>query len=247
MDLSITPDNVVYWQWGFIKLNATLLFSWLVMAILVGGAWLITRRLSAGLDVSGWQSLLEVIVLTIRDQISEISNQAAGRYIPFIGTLFLFISVSNFLSIVPSFQAPTGSLSATAALALCVFFAVPVYGVARHGLLGYLQKYYLQPTPIMLPFRVISELSRTLALAIRLFGNVMSGTLMIGILLSIIPLFLPVLLEAFELLIGQIQAYIFAILAMVFIASATRVRQEEEENEAKDDHLFKQKRRNTHG
>jgi F-type H+-transporting ATPase subunit a len=231
MDLTITPDNIIYWQWGPISLNATIVFTWVVMVILVGGSWLVTRNLSAELKISRWQSLLEIVVLTIRDQISDIAQQKAGRYLPFIGTLFLFISVSNFLSIVPGYQAPTGSLSATAALAICVFFAVPIYGMVERGVFGYF-KHYVQPSPILLPFHLISELSRTLALAIRLFGNVMSGTIIVGLLISIVPLFLPVVLEAFELLIGQIQAYIFAILAMVFIASAARTRQEEEQHAA---------------
>jgi F-type H+-transporting ATPase subunit a len=206
VDFSITPDNIVYWAWGPITLNATIVFSWLVMAILVAGSWLITRNLSAELEISHWQSLLEMLVLTIRDQIRQVADQEPARYLPFIGTLFLFISVSNLLSIVPGYQTPTGSLSTTLALAVCVFFAVPIYGIAQRGVLGYL-KHYVQPSPILLPFHIISEVSRTFALAVRLFGNVMSGGIIVGILVSIIPLFLPVVLEAFELLIGQIQAY----------------------------------------
>lgn len=228
MDLTITPDNIVYWQWGPINLNATIVFTWLMMIILVGGAWLVTRNLSTGVKISHWQSLLEVVVFAIRNEIRQVANQEASRYLPFIGTLFLFISVSNFLSIVPGYQAPTGSLSTTSALAICVFFAVPVYGIMERGLIGYLKR-YIQPSPILLPFHIISEFSRTLALAIRLFGNVMSGSLIAALLLSIAPLFVPVLFEGFGLLIGQIQAYIFAILAMVFIASAARTQQEEEQ------------------
>jgi F-type H+-transporting ATPase subunit a len=225
MDLTITPDNIIYWQRGSITLNATIVFSWLVMAILVLGSWLITRNLSTGLNISRWQSLLEVLVFAIRNQIREISDQEGDRYLPFVGTLFLFISVANFLTIVPRYQPPTGSLSAASALALCVFFAVPIYGIREQGLINYL-RHYVQPSPILLPFHIISELSRTLALAIRLFGNIMSGSLIGALLLSIIPLFLPVALNAFGLLIGQIQAYIFAVLAMVFIASAVRTHQE---------------------
>ncbi|MBN1218322.1 MAG: F0F1 ATP synthase subunit A [Anaerolineae bacterium] len=226
--MTITPDNIVYWQWGPINLNATIVFTWLMMIILVGGAWLVTRNLSTGVKISHWQSLLEVVVFAIRNEIRQVANQEASRYLPFIGTLFLFISVSNFLSIVPGYQAPTGSLSTTSALAICVFFAVPVYGIMERGLIGYLKR-YIQPSPILLPFHIISEFSRTLALAIRLFGNVMSGSLIAALLLSIAPLFVPVLFEGFGLLIGQIQAYIFAILAMVFIASAARTQQEEEQ------------------
>ena len=230
MDVNISPDSIVYWTWGPVTLNATILFTWLVMAILTLGSWLATRDLSVKREISRWQSLLEMLVLTIRDQIQGIAGQEPRRYLPFIGTLFLFISLSNLLSIVPGYEAPTGSLSTTLALAICVFFAVPIFGIAQRGLLGYL-KHYVQPSPILLPFHVISEVSRTFALAVRLFGNVMSGAIIVGILVSIIPLFLPVVLEAFELLIGQIQAYIFAILAMVYIASAARTQQEGQERE----------------
>jgi len=230
VDVNISPDSIVYWAWGPVTLNATILFTWLVMAILVLGSWLATRDLSVKREISRWQSLLEMLVLTIRDQIQGIAGQEPRRYLPFIGTLFLFISLSNLLSIVPGYEAPTGSLSTTLALAICVFFAVPIFGIAQRGLLGYL-KHYVQPSPILLPFHVISEVSRTFALAVRLFGNVMSGAIIVGILVSIIPLFLPVVLEAFELLIGQIQAYIFAILAMVYIASAARTQQDGQDRE----------------
>jgi F-type H+-transporting ATPase subunit a len=129
---------------------------------------------------------------------------------------------------VPGYHPPTGSLSTTAALALCVFVAVPLFGITRQGFRGYLSQ-YLQPTPIMLPFNIIGELSRTLALAIRLFGNIMSGTVIAAILLGIAPILFPVIMQMLGLLTGMVQAYIFAILAMVFIASAARVRHETEE------------------
>jgi F-type H+-transporting ATPase subunit a len=122
---------------------------------------------------------------------------------------------------VPWYQPPTGSLSTTAALAICVFFAVPAFGIARSGPGAYFKR-YLQPSFLMLPFHVMGELSRTLALAVRLFGNIMSGTIIIAILLSIVPLFVPIVMQALGLLIGQIQAYIFAVLAAVYIASAAR-------------------------
>jgi F-type H+-transporting ATPase subunit a len=146
--------------------------------------------------------------------------------LPFIGTLFLFISLSNLLGVVPFFESPTSSLSTTAALALCVFVAVPVFGIAQEGLRNYL-KHYIEPTPIMAPFHIISEISRTFALAVRLFGNVMSGSLIAAILLMIVPLFVPVALKLLELLIGQIQAYIFAVLAMVYITSAISAHEDE--------------------
>ena len=223
----ISPDSLVIWQWGFVTINATLLFTWLVMALLVVFSWLVTRKLSTGTKMSRGQNLLEVLVNGMRNQIREISRQQPDRYLPFVGTLFLFIAISNLLIIIPGYQAPTGSLSTAAALAACVLFAVPFYGITQSGLLSYL-KHYVKPTPFMLPFHVIGEISRTLALAVRLFGNVMSGSMIVAVLLAITPLVIPIAMQALGLLTGLIQAYIFAILAMVYIASGTRTFEERE-------------------
>jgi F-type H+-transporting ATPase subunit a len=217
--VELSPDATIYWQWGPVVLNATLVYTWVVMGVLVGGSWLATRNLSTEPEMSRWQNALETIVSYIRDQIRDIAQGDPSPYLPFVGTLFLFISLSNLMGVVPFIEPPTSSLSTTAALALCVFVAVPLYGISQEGLAAYL-KHYIEPTPLMAPFHIISELSRTLALAVRLFGNVMSGGLIVAILLSIVPLFLPIVLNVLELLIGQIQAYIFAVLAMVYIASA---------------------------
>jgi len=232
--MEISPDAIVLWKSGLFKLNATILFTWLIMAILVVGSWLVTRKITSALTMSKGQNMLEVIVGGVMDQIQEVSQQDPRPYLPFIGSLFLFIITSNVLAIVPGFHPPTGSLSTTAALALCVFLAVPIFGIRKQGWRGYLRQ-YVQPTPIMLPFNIIGELSRTLALAVRLFGNIMSGTLIAAILLAIAPLFFPILLQALGLLTGVIQAYIFSILAMVYIASATRAHSGREENSSKQE------------
>lgn len=222
----ITPDQVVYWQYGGIRLNATLVFTWVVMLLLLLLSLWVTRRLSRRTPLSRWQNLLEITVQTMRSQIRDISQSAgADRFLPFVGTLFLFIAVSNLLAVIPGFTPPTASLSTSAALALCVFVAVPLYGIISRGVGGYL-KQYIRPTVFMLPFHVMGELSRTLALAVRLFGNVMSGTKIVAILLAVAPFFFPVLMNALGLLTGMIQAYIFAVLAMVYIASSTRVQEE---------------------
>ena len=226
--MDITPDTIIIWKWGNVSLNATIVFTWLIMAILLLISWLATRNLSTGPRLSRWQNLLETIIGYMRRQIGEITLQNPDRYVPFLGTLFLFISLSNLLAIVPGYHPPTGSLSTTMALAVCVFFAVPIYGVMKRGIIGYL-KQYIQPSVFMLPFHIIGELSRTLALAVRLFGNVMSGTMIGVIFLSIAPLFLPIIMQALGILIGQIQAYIFAILAAVYLASATRVQEKEKD------------------
>jgi len=220
--MHITPDHIVLWQWGPLHLNATILFTWIVMLLLTLISWLVTRRLAApGQPRSRWQSGVAVIVELARDQIRQICPEASDTYLPFVGTLFLFIAVSNLLEIFPGWHAPTGSLSTTAALAISVGIAVPVFGILRHGLIGYF-RHYLKPTWIMLPFHLLSETSRNLALAVRLFGNIMSGSMIVAILLAIAPLFVPVLMQALGLLIGLIQAYIFAILAMVYIAAAVQ-------------------------
>jgi F-type H+-transporting ATPase subunit a len=219
--MDISPDQWVIYEWRGLTLNATIAFTWVVMALLTLGSWVITARLSHGEKVSRWQVALEVIVGTIRDQIDQIGAKNPDRYLPFIGTLFLFIATANLLVIVPGYAPPTGSLSTTAALALCVLVAVPLFAILQRGVGGYLRT-YIQPNILMLPFNVISELSRTLALAIRLYGNVMSGTIIAGILISVAPFFFPVLMQVLGLLTGMIQAYIFAILAMVYIASAAR-------------------------
>ena len=221
--MRITPDELVIVEWGALQLNATILFTWVVMVLLVGIARLVTARLSDAETPSRWQNLLEVLVTGMRDQIRDVSQQEPGRYLPFIGTLFLFIAVSNSLAVVPGFQAPTGSLSTTTALALCVLIAVPLYGIVEHGVIGYLRT-YLQPTWLMLPFNIIGELSRTIALAVRLYGNVMSGMVLAALLVSIIPFFFPTLMQLLGLLTGLIQAYIFAVLAMVYIAAASGAR-----------------------
>lgn len=219
--MNISPDAVILWENGPVAINATVAFSWAVMAILIAGSWLAGRRLTGGREPGKLQQGIEIIVGYMRDQIADITDQEPDRFLPFIGTMFIFISLSNLLAIVPGYQPPTGSISTTGALAACVFVAVPVFGILRRGLADYL-RHYLRPTPLMLPFNLIGELSRTLALAVRLFGNVMSGTMIAGILLSVAPFFVPALMQALSLLIGQIQAYIFAVLTAVYIASGTK-------------------------
>jgi F-type H+-transporting ATPase subunit a len=223
--MSISPDQIILFQQGWFTINATIAFTWLLIILLSLGSWLITRRLSSEGTLTRWQNLLEVLVSGINGQIREVSRQEPGPYLPFVGTLFVFIAISNLLAIVPGYIPPTSSLSTTAALAICVFVAVPIFGIAQRGVLSYL-KQYIQPTFFMLPFNIIGEISRTLALAVRLYGNMMSGTIIVAILLTITPLVFPVVMQALGLLTGLIQAYIFAILAMVYIASASKAHQE---------------------
>ncbi|MCC7242636.1 MAG: F0F1 ATP synthase subunit A [Acidobacteria bacterium] len=221
--MRLSPDELIFWQYGFVTLNATIVFTWGLMLLLTLGSMLITRRLSAELTRSRWQNLLEIVVMAIVQQIEDIGLPHPEKYLGFLGTLFLFIATASLCTVIPGFEPPTGSLSTTAALALCVLVAVPWYGIADQGVGGYLES-YVEPTVVMLPFNVISELSRTLALAVRLFGNMMSGAMIIGILLTITPFIFPIVMTALGLLTGMVQAYIFSVLAAVYIAAAIRTR-----------------------
>jgi len=225
--MHLSSDELILWQFGFFKLNVTIATTWVLMLVLVVSAKLITRNLEGKIHISRWQSLLEIIVVNIRKQIEEVGLRHPEKYMGFLGTLFLFVGLSNFCTIFPGYEPPTGSLSTTAALALSVFIAVPMFGIAESGLKAYLRT-YTRPTILMLPFNIISELSRTLAMAIRLFGNIMSGTMILAILLTITPFIFPVVMNLLGLLTGMVQAYIISILATVYIAAATRAREEAE-------------------
>jgi len=230
--MRLSPDQMILWQHGVFKLNGTIVFTWGLMFVLVVGSKLITRKLSTELKRSRWQNLLEIIVTAIEKQIEEVGLPHPEKYLGFLGTLFLFVALAAVCTVIPGYSPPTGSLSTTAALALCVFVAVPMFGIEQQGLGGYL-KTYVQPTVIMLPFNLISELSRTLALAVRLFGNMMSGAMIIAILLTITPYVFPLVMTLLGLLTGMVQAYIFTILAAVYIAAATRVRKPKPDPQAK--------------
>jgi F-type H+-transporting ATPase subunit a len=185
--------------------------------VTVFGAILLTRRLT--LEPSKTQSVLELIVETVDSQIRDTMQADPAPYRAFIGTLFLFIFVANWTTLVPGVEPPTAHLETDAGLALLVFLAVIRFGIRAGGVIGYL-KTFATPSPIMIPLNFIESMTRTFSLLVRLFGNVMSGVFMIGIVLSLAGLLVPIPLMALDLLTGAVQAYIFAILAMVFIAGA---------------------------
>jgi F-type H+-transporting ATPase subunit a len=217
--MRLSSDQLIFWQHGFIKLDATIVYTWGLMLFLALSAKLITRRFTTDAVVSRWQCALEIIVLNIKQQIEEVGLKRPAKYLGFVGTLFLFIATANLFTIFPGYEPPTGSLSTTAALAICVFVAVPLYAIQERGWRGYLRS-YVEPTIIMLPFNIMGEFSRTLALAVRLFGNMMSGTMILGILFIITPFIFPTVMSLLGLLTGMVQAYIFSILALVYIAAA---------------------------
>jgi F-type H+-transporting ATPase subunit a len=231
--MHLSPDDIIYWQYGFLKLNATIAFTWGLMLVLAAGSKLLTRNLSLGEKRTRWQNLLEVVVVTIEKQIEEVGLTEPRKYLAFLGTLFLFVALAGLCTIIPGYKPPTGSLSTTVALALCVFVAVPFFGIVDQGISGYC-KSYMEPTFIMLPFNIVGEISRTLALAVRLFGNMMSGEMIVGILLTITPYIFPIVMTLLGLLTGMVQAYIFSILATVYIAAAMGAREHKRQTEAEN-------------
>lgn len=215
------PDQYILWERGLAVINLTLVYTWVVMFILFLISYLTYRRLSNKENITKAQNVLEVLVLGIRQQIRDMTGKDYDikGLVPFIGTLFLFILFSNMISLVPGFMSPTSSLSTTFALATCSFLAVPYFGIKKHGLKKYL-KHYIEPTPIMLPLNIISEISGTISLAVRLYGNIMSGAAVAVVSFMVLPLLFPVTMQLLGIITGVIQAYIFSILTLVYIVNA---------------------------
>jgi F-type H+-transporting ATPase subunit a len=202
---------------GPVPLTAAVVVTWGLMVALALGSLVATRSLK--LRPTRSQAVLELVVAAIEGQIRDTMGVSPKPYLPLIGTLFLFILAANWSSLVPGVDPPTARVETDAALALIVFFAVIYFGVRARGLVGYL-KTFAEPTFVMIPLNLVETFTRTFSLIVRLFGNVMSGAFIIAIILSLAGLLVPIPFMGIELLIGAIQAYIFTVLAMVFIASA---------------------------
>jgi len=209
--------SVALFHLGPVPVTAGVEATWAIMVVLVLGGILITHRLS--LVPSATQTVFELIVDTVDAQIRATMRVEPAPYRAFGGTLFAFIFVANWSSLVPGVEPPTAHLETDAALALLVFVAVIWFGIRAGGVRGYLAT-FASPNPIMIPLNFVESLTRTFSLLVRLFGNVMSGVFVIGIVLSLAGLLVPIPLMALDLLTGAVQAYIFAVLAMVFIAGA---------------------------
>ena len=200
---------------GPIPVTEAVVVTWAIMLCLSLGGFLLTRRLT--LVPSKTQAVVELVVETVDSQIRDTMRVEPGPYRAFIGTLFLFIFTANWSTLVPGVEPPTAQLETDAALAFLVFLAVIWFGIRAGGVRGYLASFAV-PNPVMIPLNFIESLTRTFSLLVRLFGNVMSGVFVIGIVLSLAGLLVPIPLMALDLLTGAVQAYIFAVLAMVFIA-----------------------------
>ena len=205
------------WRIGPVTITGDVIATWVIMALLVLGSLLLTRRLA--LLPTRTQAVLELIVETVDQQIRDTMQMPPERYRAFVGTLFVFIFVANWSSLIPGVQPPTAHIETDAALALLVFLAIVWFGIQAGGITGYLST-FATPNLVMVPLNVIESVTRTFSLLVRLFGNVMSGVFVVGIVLSLAGLLVPIPLMALDLLTGAVQAYIFAILAMVFIAGA---------------------------
>ncbi|MCF4167602.1 F0F1 ATP synthase subunit A [Zavarzinia compransoris] len=208
-------ESTALFHLGPVPITGAVLVTWAIMALLVGGGLIVRLRLSP--RPGRVQAVAELLVDVMDDQIRETMRVAPPRYRAFIGTLFVFILTANWSSLVPGVEPPTAKLETDAALALLVFLSVIWFGVRAGGVGGYLAS-FSTPNPVMIPLNVIESVTRSFSLLVRLFGNVMSGVFVIGIVLSLAGLLVPIPLMALDLLTGAVQAYIFAVLAMVFIA-----------------------------
>jgi F-type H+-transporting ATPase subunit a len=213
----VFPD--VVFRLGPVAVAGTVFYSLIVSAVLIGFAALVRLGLKRG--TSGWPVAAEFLVEHLEGIMHDMSDSDPRPYTPLIVTLALFIGAANLLGLVPGMRSPTADFSTTAALAVLVFLAVPFYGIRARGLRGYL-RHYLEPSPFLLPLELVTEFSRTLALAVRLFGNVMSEELVIAVVLMIAGLLVPVPLMLLAVLTGVVQAYIFAVLTVVYVSAAVR-------------------------
>lgn len=214
---------------GPLTIGPTVLTTWLLMALLAGGAWIGTRHLSVDAP-SRRQTALEGVVLALQEAIEDTAGNQARRLLPFIGTLWLFIAAANLIGLVPGLRSPTGDLSLTVALALLVFFAVHWFGIRGNGLQAYL-RHYLEPNPILLPFHLLGEITRTLALAVRLFGNMMSLEMAALLVLLVAGFLAPIPLLMLHIVEALVQAYIFGTLALVYVAGALQSHELESRSE----------------
>ncbi|MCA9688541.1 MAG: F0F1 ATP synthase subunit A [Nannocystaceae bacterium] len=216
MDLDAIFPYSVFRLWG-VEVHDSVVVTWGLMAVLALLSWITTRRLAQ--QPGALQNAMEAIVEAIESLVSEVTPYDPRYFIPFIGTLAIYLVAANTVSVAPGIGSPTRDLNTPLALALVVFLSVHIYGWLLIGPRRYLRA-YVQPSWLLLPFNVISEVTRTIALALRLFGNMLSGELVVAILLLFGALLIPVPMQLFGLLIGAIQAYVFTLLAMVYISAA---------------------------
>jgi len=207
---------------GPVQLTNTVFTTWVVMAIIGCFSWMATRRLQ--MHPGRLQTLIEAMVSIIEESIRDIAPQHVQQIMPFIGTLWVFIVVANLIGLIPGMHSPTRDLSATAAIAFLVFLSVHWYGIRIQGLKNYLL-HYLKPSPLLLPFNLISEVTRTIALAVRLFGNMMSLEMVALLILMVAGFLVPVPILMLHIVEALVQAYIFGMLALIYVAGGLQSQQ----------------------
>jgi len=212
----------VLFSLGPLHVTQTVVTTWAIMALLGACAWLLTRRLA--LRPNAAQAALEGIVTALESAIAAVAPQHARRMLPLVGSLWVYLVVANLAGLIPGVHSPTGDLSATAALALIVFLSVHAFGIAAQGLRGYL-RHYLTPSPILLPFHLISEVTRTVALAVRLFGNMMSLEMAALLILLVAGFLVPIPILMLHIVEALVQAYIFGMLALIYVAGGLEAQQ----------------------
>ena len=207
---------------GPLVITNTVVTTWAIMLALWIATWTATRRMS--LSPATWQVVIEGIVTAVENAIRFVLPDQFRQVLPFIATLWIFIVIAHLASLIPGVRSPTGDLSLTAGLAILVFLAVHWYGIRSQGLKQYL-RHYLMPNPILLPFHVVSEISRTVALAVRLFGNIFSLQMAALLVLLLAGFLVPVPVLMLHIVEGLVQAYIFGMLALVYLAGAIQSQQ----------------------
>jgi F-type H+-transporting ATPase subunit a len=209
--------SAVLFYVGPVAVTRPVVTTWIIMIALAGASFLATLRLK--IEADRRQAVLELVVTGIAQQVEDVIRKDARPFLPLLGTLFIFLVVANLCGVIPGVEAPTSKLETPAALALIVFFSVHFFGVRAQGFRGYLAS-FAEPKLIMLPLNILSEVTRTFSLMVRLFGNVMSGEFVIALVVALAGLFVPIPLMVLEILVGLVQAYIFTVLAAVFIGAA---------------------------
>jgi F-type H+-transporting ATPase subunit a len=209
--------STILFHLGPVPITQPVVMTWAIMLVLTITSWLVMRHLRLRPDRR--QAVLELVVTGIMGQIEDVIRKDSRPYLPLLGTLFIFLVSANLSGVLPGDEAPTSKLETPAALALIVFFSVHFFGMRARGLFGYLAS-FAEPKLIMLPLNIVSEVTRTFSLMVRLFGNVMSGEFVIALVVTLGGLFVPIPLMVLEILVGIVQAYIFTVLATVFIGAA---------------------------
>ncbi|MCW8855308.1 MAG: F0F1 ATP synthase subunit A [Gammaproteobacteria bacterium] len=226
MNDSALDINSVF-QLGPLLVTSTIITTWVIMLLLAIGSWLVSRRLRQ--SPGPVQSAVEAIVTLIENAIANVAPQQAKLLTPFIGSLWIFLVIANLTGLIPGLHSPTRDLSATTALAIVVFLSVHWYGIRIQGIKNYL-RHYLRPSPILLPFHLVSEITRTVALAVRLFGNMMSLEMAALLILLVAGFLAPVPILMLHIIEALVQAYIFGMLALVYVAGGIQSQQLQQHN-----------------